>query len=348
MLNIKSGVQSSTYRFVVYGVEAVGKTTFASKFPKPLFLDTEGSTKTYDLDRVVCENWSTLNDTISELTKSKNANFDTIIIDTADWAEAHLKTDICRIARKKSIEDFGFGKGYVTVGEEWNSFLQRLTKLTEAGYHVVVLAHSQLTKFDAPDETGSYDRYELKLTKAKSMNNSQLTKEWADAVFFAKIETICEKNDSGKLKARSKGNRVMFTQHHAAWDAKNRFGLDEELDFDFKAISHLFKPATISAAKQEGTQDKPAVLPPREKKEVKSEPIIESANEVIEGKFIELDPLQDCFESFGITDQEFRHYLDTTKTKYIPLGTPYNLIGENIKNQMIQNMDKILKSIKGA
>lgn len=31
-------------KVLIYGVEGIGKTTFASKFPDPIFIDTEGST----------------------------------------------------------------------------------------------------------------------------------------------------------------------------------------------------------------------------------------------------------------------------------------------------------------
>ena len=39
---ITSGVISSAQKVVVYGPEGIGKSTFASQFPNPLFIDTEG------------------------------------------------------------------------------------------------------------------------------------------------------------------------------------------------------------------------------------------------------------------------------------------------------------------
>lgn len=42
---ITEGVINGAQKVVFYGPEGIGKTTFASKFPDPLFIDTEGSTK---------------------------------------------------------------------------------------------------------------------------------------------------------------------------------------------------------------------------------------------------------------------------------------------------------------
>ncbi len=51
-LKISKGRLRKPLRVVMYGVEGIGKTTLASQFPKPIFLDTEGSTVHIDVDRV--------------------------------------------------------------------------------------------------------------------------------------------------------------------------------------------------------------------------------------------------------------------------------------------------------
>lgn len=47
-MNITKGKIPSPLKVVLYGVEGIGKSTFASQFPAPLFIDTEGSTKNLD------------------------------------------------------------------------------------------------------------------------------------------------------------------------------------------------------------------------------------------------------------------------------------------------------------
>lgn len=49
--NISKGKQKSAIRFCAYGPEGIGKSTFASKFPEPLFIDVEGGTKQLEVAR---------------------------------------------------------------------------------------------------------------------------------------------------------------------------------------------------------------------------------------------------------------------------------------------------------
>ena len=40
MLKIMEGKEKRPLKIVIYGPEGIGKSTFASKFPDPLFIDT--------------------------------------------------------------------------------------------------------------------------------------------------------------------------------------------------------------------------------------------------------------------------------------------------------------------
>lgn len=50
-MRIIRGKLASAKKVVIYGPEGIGKSTFASKFPDPVFIDTEGSTKDMDVAR---------------------------------------------------------------------------------------------------------------------------------------------------------------------------------------------------------------------------------------------------------------------------------------------------------
>ena len=47
-----SEVRSRVQKVVIYGWEGIGKSTFASQFPDPVFIDTEGSTNSMDVARL--------------------------------------------------------------------------------------------------------------------------------------------------------------------------------------------------------------------------------------------------------------------------------------------------------
>lgn len=42
---VTTGIQNAPVKTVLYGPEGIGKSTFASYFPDPVFIDTEGGTK---------------------------------------------------------------------------------------------------------------------------------------------------------------------------------------------------------------------------------------------------------------------------------------------------------------
>ena len=152
------------------------------------------------------------------------ASCSTLVIDTADWAERLCIAHVCAKAQKDGIEDFGYGKGYTYLAEEFGNLLNLLTEVVEKGVHVVLTAHAQIRKFEQPDEATAYDRWELKLQK----KTAPLCKEWADMVLFANFKTFAVKNDDKKAKVQG-GKRTLFTSHKPAWDAKNRADLPDEL-----------------------------------------------------------------------------------------------------------------------
>jgi hypothetical protein len=235
-MKIIKGKQQRPQRVVIYGVESVGKTTFASKFPNPLFLDIEGGSNHLAVDRVAVSSWKELGQCITE---AAGTDYETIVIDSADWAERLAVEDLLATNKKQSVEDFGFGKGWVMTAEKVSRFLTALDSLIDAGKHVVVLAHSKVQRTEPPDILAAYDRYELKLSK----QSSPLVKEWADELWFFRFKTKAVTQDGGKAKGIGGKERVIFTTHSAAYDAKTRSGLAEELPMEWDSVAHVFASA---------------------------------------------------------------------------------------------------------
>lgn len=255
---ITSGKIDKAKKVVFYGPEGIGKSTFASRFPDPLFIDTEGSTTELDVKRYPKPtSWEMLLQEVREIIQRKPCR--TLVIDTADWAERLCTEHICTSHGKKGVEDFGYGNGYTYIAEEWGRFLNLLQDVIDvANINVVLTAHAIIRKFEQPNEMGAYDRYELKLGKKTTAQTAPITKEWADMVLFANYKTFSVAvDDKGKKHKAQGGQRVMYTTHHPCWDAKNRFGLPEELPLDYSTIAHIF-------------DDQPPVL---EQKPIEPEPL---------------------------------------------------------------------------
>ena len=226
-MKITKGIIPCAKKVVIYGPEGIGKSTFASQFPDPVFIDTEGSTNSMDVARLPKPtSWQMLLEEI-QYVKDHPDVCKTLVIDTVDWAESMCIQSICDKHQKSGIEDFGYGNGYVYTKEEMGRFLNQLSEVVEVGVNVVLTAHAQIRKFEQPDELGAYDRWELKLGKKTSSQTSPLIKEWADMLLFANYKTFSiAVDDKGQKRKAQGGERVLYTSHHACWDAKNRYGLE--------------------------------------------------------------------------------------------------------------------------
>lgn len=254
-MKITQGKIITAKKVVVYGTEGIGKSTFAAQFPDPLFIDTEGSTKELDVRRFEKpSSWEMLKEQAEYVKKNKPCK--TLVIDTIDWAEQLCQETICARHNKKGIEDFGYGNGYVYEKEEFAQFLRILSEVVDLGIHVVLTAHSVIRRFEQPDEMGGYDRYELKLGKKTTNMISPLIKEWADMVLFANYKTFSvATDDSGRKHKAQGGQRVMYTTHHPCWDAKNRYGLQEQIPMDYQQIRAIIE-VSASTAVPEKTEPK--------------------------------------------------------------------------------------------
>ena len=249
-MQITKGITGGALKCCVYGPEGIGKSTFAAQFPNPVFIDTEGSTKFMNVARTTTpSSWAMLTEQVQYF-RSHPQECGTLIIDTADWAETLCLNKICAEKHITSIEDIGYGKGYIFLEEDFGRLLNLLEDVINAGINVVLNCHAQMRKFEQPDELGAYDRWELKLEK----KTSALVKEWADIILFANYKTfVVNVDNQGVLKGKNKvqgGKRTMYATHHNCWDAKNRHGLPDELPFEFAQISHLFKVAAPAVVTQ--------------------------------------------------------------------------------------------------
>lgn len=308
-MNITKGKIESAQKVVLYGPEGIGKSTFAAHFPDPLFIDTEGSTKHMNVRRFDAPaSWSALIEEVRYV-RDHPGECKTLVIDTADWAEQLCIQHVLKTYEKGGIEAFNYGKGYVYVAEEFGRLLNLLNDVIDHNIHVVLTAHAKMRKFELPDEMGSYDRWELKLSKLVA----PMIKEWGDMVLFANYKTLLVKDGKGE-SAKNKavgGQRVMHTSHHPCWDAKNRHGLPDELPFDFAQIAACF-PSDAAIVEAPAPVPAPAPAEPGPKSEVNVKQINIPAD---------LPPeLCQLMAQDGIDEAEIREAV--AQKGYYPINTP--------------------------
>ena len=262
----------------------------------------------------------------------KNDVCKTLVLDTADWAEMLCAKHICEKSKKTSIEDFGYGKGYTFLQEEFGRLLNKLEEVVRRNIHVVITAHAKMRKFEQPDEMGAYDRWEMKLTRQVA----PMVKEWADIVLFANYETFVIKDEKKDKYKAGGGKRVMFTTHHPCWDAKNRHGLPEKLPFDYAQIAGIVECVSqTDTTKEQPEPDYSSLL------DTDDEPPVQH------GAAASMLPraLTDLMQANGVTEQEIR--MAVSEKGYFPLDTPIANYGDDFINGcLIAAWDQVFEIIK--
>jgi hypothetical protein len=238
---------------MLYGVEGIGKSTFGSQCPAPVFIQTEDGLAEIDCDKFPLA--TTFDDFISYLNSllSERHDYQTIVIDSLDWLERLIWDDLCRQYSVASIEkvDGGYAKGYTHALSHWRHLLGLLNRLRmERGMIVVCIAHARVEKFEDP-EAMAYDRYSPRLHK----HACSLVCEWADAVLFATRKIRVQQEDAGFNRKRGVahsigkdgGERILRTIGGPACVAKNRFGLPEQLPLSWQSFMEALAEPQPSA-----------------------------------------------------------------------------------------------------
>lgn len=226
-------------RILVYGGQGMGKTTFGSLAPKPIFIQTEDGLDAIDSDAFpLARSFQDVFKYLDKLCREEHS-YETLVVDSLDWMEPLIWSELIRTrpqnergAPVKSIEDYGYGKGYLMVLDIWDYYIKAINYLrSERNMTIIQIAHSQIRRFENP-ETDAYDRYEIKLHKGASAK----IQEHADAVFFINDSTTIKKEEKGfggeRKRAVGSGDRYIHTTQKPAFVAKTRYDLPEEILFD--------------------------------------------------------------------------------------------------------------------
>ena len=253
--NIHHGRRQTPPRLMIYGQEGVGKSSTAAQAPAPIFIPTEDG-----LDQIECASFplatrlADVDAALRALIQEKH-DFETVVIDSADWLERLVWDALCEQYGVNSIEkvDGGYAKGYTHALTHWRKLLGDLNTLrNQRGMCVIVLAHAKVEKFEDP-ESAAYDRYSPRLHK----HATALVNEWADAVLFATRKIITKTEETGFNRERTiasglgkdGGERVLRCVGSPACVAKNRFDLPAELPLSWTALMQaMASPPTAATS----------------------------------------------------------------------------------------------------
>jgi hypothetical protein len=258
LAQIQRGRTAKPPRILVHGTEGVGKSTFGSQAPRPIFIQCEDG-----LDEIDCEKFplaTTYDDVVAALMELRTGQheYETAVIDSVDWLERLVWDKLCAQYGVNSIEkvDGGYAKGYTHALTYWREIVEHLNALRNTrGMVVLLIAHSKVERFEDP-ESSPYDRFSPRLHK----HAAALLSEWADAVLFATRKIRTQTEDAGFNRKRTiahaigkdGGDRILRCVGGPSCVAKNRYGIVEELPLSWAAFISALTNQQTEGTNQNG------------------------------------------------------------------------------------------------
>lgn len=230
--SLKSSKNTNPPITLLYGVDGIGKTSLAAEWPNALYLPTEGERPPSDVDMPTpgtIESLGALLNIFEELLTTDH-DFKTIIIDSLDGLEPLVWEATCARLGVSSIEEPGYGRGYIEADSEWTEFMSACAALSRAGVYVVLLAHPDIIRFDSPT-SDPYSRYTVKLNKRANA----LVRERVDVVAFMNYRISIKEKEVGHKKtvthAEGGKDRQVHLVEGPGFVAKNRFSMPDSIAY---------------------------------------------------------------------------------------------------------------------
>jgi len=238
--SVKKGKNLRPPRIFLYSTHGIGKSTFASQAPNPIFICAEDGLDALDVAHFPI---ATSSGDVMEMLQTlyvDDHEYETVVLDTADWLENVL---IKEIESEHDAKELAYGRSAMFLADKWRDILEGFNALrNDKNMTVILIGHSEIKRFDSP-EVDSYDRYQPKL----SARSSALIQEWVDCVLFANYHTAIKTEKLGfgseRTRAISNGSRMIYTQEKPSHLAKNRYGLPDSFKLEWQSFSDAMAKA---------------------------------------------------------------------------------------------------------
>lgn len=230
MIEIEEENSTHKPRIVIYGIECIGKTTFAANTPNPIFICSEdgaslvrdkSGNKVKRMKKDSIRLWSQVMERLRELI-NKDHDYQTLVIDSADWLEKKCHKQIIGDSHLDIIKVHGgYGAGLRRSEKMHNELIELLEVLrTKKDMNIVVIAHNEVRKVNDPTVGIEFDSHKINCDNRVA----NLWMQWADIVGFATRAYRLEgTGDTGNTGLMQKGKRVIYFEETAAFRAKTRY-----------------------------------------------------------------------------------------------------------------------------
>ena len=235
-MEIISGRKLKPFTIVLCGTPGIGKTTFASGAPAPIFIGAENNDE-LESDRLpIPKSWDEFLAQIRHVSTQKN-RWKTLVVDTVDSVDLLLTKKILDQDKSQSRSmqkaHGGYGVARDLAQQEMINVRNMLQAIRdEQGMNILILAHTSKTNVEDTVMGMAYSSYELNLHhKVQSV-----WVDWVACVLFANFVARRQKDETNRSKifAMGDGERVVFTEKRPGHIGKNRYNLPFEMPLDFE------------------------------------------------------------------------------------------------------------------
>jgi hypothetical protein len=219
----------------LYGPAGIGKSTFGSTLPKPIFIQTERG-----LDQITVPRFPIVR-TLDEYKLQIQAllredhDYQSVVIDTIDGLDVLIQEEVCNEGKCESIEQYGggYGKGVSRMREIWLKILNRLTDMSER-WHLLMISHAQIRAITDPVVGTPFDQWKMRVTD----KSQDVIKQSIDLLLFVNLVRTVSKDSPRARKGRVivSEDRAMWTSPATGIEAKNRFSLPPIMDFSWEVL----------------------------------------------------------------------------------------------------------------
>ena len=229
-MKIIKGRKFKPLAMMVYGIHGIGKSTFPTEAPNPIYIGSEENDE-LAIDRLPkIKKWGELIEQLKFLLEEEH-DYKTLVVDTIDALEQVAQVAILEGQNGKTMATAfgGFGKAYEKMYVMFLSVRDDyLVKLREdRKMNIVLLAHADKSKHEDPITMTSYDTYSTAIHK----KIKPIFEDWVSAILFATWQLYKTEDNSGKERAIGDGSRVIYTEERPSYISKNRWKLPFEITF---------------------------------------------------------------------------------------------------------------------
>ena len=237
LANVRVGKIDVPLRVLLYGVEGVGKSSFAANAPKPIFIGADAGTEHLGIARMPEPRvWADVFEAVNLLQNEKH-DYETLVLDPLSFLEGLCWDMLCAKNKWSSMEDLDFGKCYQPAVDEWRALLAGIERLwSQRHMNIVLIDHARVKLYKNP-VAEDFERFIM----AMHEKSAAPLKRWCAFVFFATHEIAIHKDKQKRVRGMSDGARVIKTQWNAAWDAKNRADLPADLPLSWDRFAEAVK-----------------------------------------------------------------------------------------------------------